>query len=109
MKHTSWNKNTLGFRTTSFGNALSVTSTYPKLLVQIKNLLNYSHIYELQQQDAQLLALPIKNPNNYINLQLDDNVDDIICHKKDPGQPKWKIALPKAMVVDTIKWFHQVM
>ncbi len=24
-------------------------------------------------------------------------------------QPNWKIALPEAMVVDTIKWFHQVM
>jgi hypothetical protein len=28
---------------------------------------------------------------------------------KDPAQPNLKIALPKAMVVDTIKWFHQVM
>ncbi len=47
--------------------------------------------------------------DNYINLQLDDNIDDIICHKKDPTQPNWKIALPKSMVVDTVKWFYQVM
>jgi hypothetical protein len=29
--------------------------------------------------------------------------------KKDPAQPNWKIALPKSMVVDTVKWFLQVM
>jgi hypothetical protein len=71
--------------------------------------LNYSHIYELQQQDKQLLALQVKYPDNYVNLQLNDNVDDIICHKKDPTQPNWEIVLPKSIVVDTVKWFHQVM
>jgi hypothetical protein len=74
-----------------------------------ENPLNYAHICELQQQDKQLLALQMKNPDNYVNLQLDDNVNDIICYKKDPTQPNWKIALPKSMVVDTVKWFHQVM
>jgi hypothetical protein len=64
---------------------------------------------ELQQQDEQLLALQVKYSDNYVNLQLDDNVDDIICYKKDPTQPNWKIALPESMVVDTVKWFHQVM
>jgi hypothetical protein len=71
--------------------------------------LNYAHICELQQQDEQLLALQVKNPDNYVNFQLDDNVYDIICYKKDPTQPNWKIALPESMVVDTVKWFHQVM
>jgi hypothetical protein len=33
----------------------------------------------------------------------------IICYKKDPTQPNWKIALLKSMVVDTVEWFHQVM
>ncbi len=28
---------------------------------------------------------------------------------KDPAQTNWKISLLKSMVVDTIKWFHQVM
>jgi hypothetical protein len=74
-----------------------------------KNPLNYSHICELQQQDKQLFALQVKYPGNPVNLQLDDNVDDIICYKKDPTQPSWKIALPESMVVDTVKWFHQVM
>ncbi len=73
------------------------------------NPLNYAHIRELQQQDEQLLALQVKYPDNYVNLQLDDNGNDIICYKKDPTQPNWKIALPESMVVDTVKWFHQVM
>jgi hypothetical protein len=74
-----------------------------------ENPLYYSHICKLQQQDEQLLALQVKYPDNYVNLQLDDNVDVIICYKKDPTQPNWKIALPESMVVDTVKWFHQVM
>jgi hypothetical protein len=71
--------------------------------------LNYAHIRELKQQDNQLLALQVTYPDSYVNLQLDDNIDDIICYKKDPMQPKMKIALPESMVVDTVKWFHQVM
>jgi hypothetical protein len=52
-----------------------------------ENPLNYAHICELQQQDKQLLALQVKCPDNYVNLQLDDNLNDIICYKKDPTQP----------------------
>jgi hypothetical protein len=74
-----------------------------------ENPLNYAHICELQQQVEHVLALQVTYPDNYVNLQLDDNVDDIICYKKDPTQPNWKIALLKSMVVDTNKWFHQVM
>ncbi len=59
----------------------------PDTLHPDENLLNYAHIHELQQQDEQLLALQVKYPDNYVNLQLDDNVDDIICYKKDPTQP----------------------
>jgi hypothetical protein len=70
---------------------------------QDENPLNYAHIRELQQQDKQLLALQVKYPDNYVNLQLDDEVNDIICYKKDPTQPNWKIALPESMVVDTVK------
>jgi hypothetical protein len=81
----------------------------PDTLHPDKNPLNYAHICEMQQQDEQLLAPQVKYPDNYVNLQLDDDVDDIICYKKDPTQPNWKIALPESMVVDTVKWFHQVM
>jgi hypothetical protein len=55
-----------------------------------ENPLNYAHIRKLQQQDEQLLALQVKYPDNYVNLQLDDDIDDIICYKKDPTQPNWK-------------------
>ena len=34
-----------------------------------ENPLNYAHICVLQQQDTHLLALQIKYPNNYVNLQ----------------------------------------
>ena len=75
-----------------------------------ENPLICAHIRELQQQDEQLFALQVKYPDNYVNLQLDDNVDDIICYKKDPTQSNWKFALLKSMmVIDTVKWFHQVM
>ncbi len=40
---------------------------------------------------------------------MDVNANDIICYKKDPTQPNWKIALPESMVVDAVKYFHQVM
>jgi hypothetical protein len=71
--------------------------------------LNYAHIHKLQQQDRQLHALKVKYPENYVNLQLDDNFDDIICFKKDPTQLNWKLVLLESMVADTVKWFHQVM
>ncbi len=74
-----------------------------------QNPLNYAHTCELQHQDKQLLALQVKYPDKYVNLQLDDVVDHIICYMKDLTQPNWKIALPESMVVDTVKWFHQVM
>ena len=73
------------------------------------NPLNYAHIREQQQHDGNLLALQAKYVDYYVNLQLDDDVDDIICYKKDPIQDNWKIALPETMVLDTVKWFHQIM
>jgi hypothetical protein len=71
--------------------------------------LNYAHICELQQQDEQLHALQVKYPDNYVNLQLDEDVNDIICYKKDPAQLDWKIDFLESTVVDTVKWFHQLM
>jgi hypothetical protein len=57
-----------------------------------ENLLNYAHIHELQQQDKQLPALQVKYPDNYVNLQLDDDIDDIICYKKIPLNPVGKLC-----------------
>jgi hypothetical protein len=47
--------------------------------------------------------------DDYVNLQLDDNVDGIICYKKDPTQDNWKISLLETMLLDMVKWFHQIM
>jgi hypothetical protein len=52
-----------------------------------ENPLNYAHICKMQQQDEHVLALQGKYPDNYVNLQLDDNVDDTICYKQDLTQP----------------------
>ena len=43
-----------------------------------RNPLNYAHIREQQQQDDKLLALQARYLDTYINLQLDDYVDNII-------------------------------
>ncbi len=51
----------------------------------------------------------MKYPDNYVNLQLDDNVNDIICYKKDPTQTNRKTALSESMVDNTVNWFHQGM
>ncbi len=56
-----------------------------------ENPLNNVHICELQQQDKQLLALQVKCPDNYVNLQLDEDIDNIICYKKDPTQSNWNL------------------
>jgi hypothetical protein len=62
-----------------------------------ENLFIYAQICELQRQDKQLLALQVKYPDNYVNLQLDDDLNDIICYKKDPTQPNRKIVLPESV------------
>ena len=68
------------------------------------NPLNYAHIREQQQQDQRLLDLVQKHPHNYVYMDLDDDVEDIICYKKHPDTrpSEWKIALPDSMV-------HQIL
>ena len=51
--------------------------TYPE-----QNPLSYEYLREKQQADEQLLALKQKYPEQYINTNLDDDVDDIICYMK---------------------------
>ena len=75
------------------------------------NPLSYAHIREQQQQDQGLLTLKQKYPNNYVYMELDDDVEDIICYKKHPDTrpSEWKIALPDSMISDVVKWFHQLL
>ena len=47
--------------------------------------------------------------DNYVYMDLDDDINDIICYKKDPTKDDRKIALPESMLADTVQWFHQVM
>ena len=63
------------------------------------NPLNYTRVWELQQQDEKLPALHNKYPDNYVKLKLDDNIDDIICYNKDPTQDNWIIAFREEMVL----------
>jgi hypothetical protein len=75
------------------------------------NPLSYAYIHEKQQEDDALLALQAKFPNNYVNMELDDEGDDIICYKKHPDRDDWKIALPDSvsMVPEAARWFHHVL
>jgi len=75
-----------------------------------ENPLNYGYIREQQQADARLLARQEKYPEQYINISLDDDVDDIICYvRPTDNQNQWRIALPEQMLDKTISWFHQIM
>jgi hypothetical protein len=74
-----------------------------------QNPLNYAHIREQQQQDDKLLALQVKYPENYVYMDLDDDINDIFCYKKDLTKADWKVALPESMLADTVQWFDQVM
>jgi hypothetical protein len=43
--------------------------------------LSYAFSHEKQQEDGALLPLQAKFPNNYVNIELDDEGDDNICYK----------------------------
>ena len=53
----------------------------PELEHPENNPLSYAYIHEKQQEDHALLALQAKYPNNYVNMELDDEGDNIICYK----------------------------
>ncbi len=60
------------------------------------------------QADEQLLALQQKYPEQYINMNLDDDVDNIICYVKQGQDPnsQWKILSPASMLDKTVKWLQ---
>ena len=91
--------------------ALECYLNFPDMTYPEQNPKSYEYIREKQQADKQLLALQQKYPEQYINMNLDDDVDDIIRyvkHGQDPNS-QWKIALPASMLDETVKWFHTVM
>eukprot|EP00956_Cyclotella_meneghiniana_P021043 scaffold37820_cov36-Cyclotella_meneghiniana.AAC.3 len=82
---------------------------FPESDTPENNPLSYAYIREQQQQDQKLLALLEKYPDNYYYDNLDDDVNDVICYKKDSNSDDWKIALPDSMVPEVVTWFHQVL
>ena len=91
--------------------ALEYYLNFPDIPYPEQNPLSYEYLREKQQADKQLLALQQKYPEQYINMNLDDDVDDIICYVKQGQDPnsQWKIVLPASMLDKTVKWFHTVM
>ena len=69
--------------------------TYPE-----QNALSYEYLREQQEADEQLLILQQKFPEQYINMNLDDDVGDIVCYVKPGNDPakQLKIALPIAHI-----------
>ena len=59
--------------------------------------LKYSHICQQQQQEDKLLDLQVKYIEIYVYMDVDDDIDDIICYKKDWTKAVWKDALPESM------------
>ncbi len=69
MKHISWIKNTLVFYDEDVWECIECYLNLPDTPHLDENPLNYAHIRVLQQQDTHLLALQVKYPDNYVNLQ----------------------------------------
>ncbi len=88
-------------------NALSATSTYLKLHIWIK--IRWNTLTFMNCSSKTKLDLQVKYADNYIDLQLDDNINDIICYKKDPAQPNWKILFPRINGSWYCRMFHQMM
>jgi hypothetical protein len=76
-----------------------------------QNPLSYEYLHEKQQADEQSLALRQMYPKQYINMNLDDNVNGIICYIKPGNEPamQWKITLNASILDETVKWFQNVM
>jgi hypothetical protein len=91
--------------------ALECYLNFPDMTYPEQNPLSYEYLREKQQADEQLLALQQKYPKQYIKMNLDNDVDDIICYVKQGQDPnsQWKIAFPASMLDKTVKWFHMVM
>ncbi|KAL7476049.1 hypothetical protein ACHAW6_004675 [Cyclotella cf. meneghiniana] len=75
-----------GLNDDEIGQVLECYLNLPEMPHLDHNPLNYAHICEQQHQDEKLLALEAKYTDNYVNLQLDDDADNIICYKKDTVQ-----------------------
>mgnify|MGYP006174693059 CR=1 FL=1 len=91
--------------------ALECYLNFPNTTYPEQNLLSYEYLHEKQQADEQLLALQQIYPEQYINMNMDNDVNGIISYLKQGQDPnsQWKIALPTSMLDKTVKWFQMVM
>jgi len=72
------------------------------------NPLDLEAVKEEQANDQALQNRVAKYPDRYLTKRIGE-VDSIICYRKPGDDPtNWKIALPQALLLPTIKWFHQV-
>ena len=74
--------------------ALEYYLDLPEMPPPDHNPLNDVHIREQHQLDMKLLALQAKYLDNYVIFQLDDDIDNITCYKKDPTQGIGKLPCP---------------
>jgi hypothetical protein len=72
------------------------------------NPLDIENVKEQQDADDSLLQHATKYEDWYTHKCI-GTIDDVLCYIK-PGDPlnNWKIAIPKILLQQTIKWFHQV-
>jgi hypothetical protein len=72
------------------------------------NPLDLENIMEKQDEDNDLHQTSTKHPTWFSRKNIND-VNDILCYTK-PGDnaANWKIALPKDLIVSTIRGYHQV-
>ena len=91
--------------------ALNFSINIPDSDTPEQNTLKCDYILEQKQDDEKLLDLQVKYTNNYIYKSLDDDVEDILCYvtDHDDTNTQCRIALPKSMLEETVKWFHIFM
>jgi hypothetical protein len=72
------------------------------------NPLDLENIKEKKDEDNDLQQSLAKHPTWYSHKNIND-IDNILCYTKpDDNAAKWKIVLPKDLIVPTIRWYHQV-
>eukprot|EP00804_Cyclotella_cryptica_P022336 CCRYP_015615-RA/>CCRYP_015615-RA protein AED:0.38 eAED:0.38 QI:0/0/0/1/0/0/3/0/178 len=76
---------------------------------QEQNQLSYEYLCEKRQGNKQLLALQQKCPNQYLHMNLDNDVNNIICYMKRGQDPdsQLKIVLPASMLDKTVKDYER--
>ena len=71
----------MGYYDTDIRECMECYLNLPEMEQPENNPLSYAYIREQQQADNKLLQLLQKHPQNYIYMDLDDDVEDIICYK----------------------------